>query len=76
MIRRVHVNRHVIARNRKTGEREPALRVKTYKANVACNEAVFTGEARVVYRPDKPLSCGAVAWVESDHPVIADGKKV
>ncbi len=25
--------------------------------------------ARVVYRPDKPLSCGAVAWIETELPV-------
>jgi hypothetical protein len=26
--------------------------------------------ARVVYQPDKPLSCGARVWIETDHAVV------
>ena len=28
------------------------------------------GKVELVYNPDKPLSCGAVAWMETDDDVI------
>jgi hypothetical protein len=52
----VHVNQHVIRSNTKTGEREPALTVKTYKSNTYANEVQINGPSKVVYSPDKPLS--------------------
>ena len=67
---RVHVNRHVIDRNRKEGRNDPPFRVKTSKGNEEAMEVEFFGPARLVYRPDKPLSCGAVAWIETDTTYI------
>lgn len=66
----IHVNQHAIRRNNKTGEREPVLTTKTYKENVYGHEVEIlgpTGElvAKVVYRPGKPLSCGARVWIET-----------
>lgn len=66
----VHVNQHKIRRNHKTGERGPCLTVKTYKDNRYAHEAIIRDErgrevARIVYRPDKPLSCGARCWIET-----------
>lgn len=70
MLTRIHVNQHAIRRNRKTGEREPVITCKTYRSNDYAHEAVIRDDsgqevARVVYRPDKPLSCGAQVWVET-----------
>lgn len=67
----VHVNQAKIRSNIKkpAGEQEPVLTVKTYKSNTYAHEVEFTGPARVVYSPDKPLSCGARVWMESEHPV-------
>ena len=65
----VHVNQHVIKRNHKTGEREPCLTVKTYKSNDYCYEAVIDGRCKVIYSPDKPLSCGAKVWIETNADV-------
>ena len=70
----IHVNQHIIRRNRKHGEREPVLTVKTYKSNDYAHTASILdarGEvvARVVYRPDNPLSCGAHVWIETQHGV-------
>ena len=70
MKRVIHVNQHIIKRNRKTGEREPVLTVKTYKSNDYCHEVEITGPARVIYRPDKPLSCGATVWIETEAEVV------
>lgn len=65
----IHVNQHVIKANRKTGERNPVLTVKTYKSNDYAHSVEIQGPARVVYSPDKPLSCGAVAWIETHGDV-------
>ena len=69
MLTRIHVNQHNIKKNAKNNADLPVLTVKTYKDNIKYNEVVFTGEARVVYRPDDPLSCGAKVWIETLAPV-------
>lgn len=66
----IHVNQHVIKANRKGGVCNPTLTVKTYKGTTYAMEAELTGPGKVVYRPDKPLSCGAHVWIETQHPVI------
>ena len=66
----VHVNQHVIRANAKTGEREPPLTVKTYRSNDYAHEVEIAGPCRVVYRPDKPLSCGARVWIETEGEVV------
>ena len=65
----VHVNQHVIKKNRKHGETAPPLTVKTYKTNDYCHSVVIEGPSKVVYRPDKPLSCGAHVWIETHGDV-------
>lgn len=68
---RSHVNQHNI---KKPGL--PVLTVKDYLQNRKGNTAAIMVEgvevARVVYRPDKPLSCGAKCWIETDHEVIVE----
>ena len=68
MITRIHVNQHHIKANAK-GADLPALTVKTYKENRTCNEVVVHGPSRVVYSADKPLSCGAKVWIETESLV-------
>jgi hypothetical protein len=70
MIKRIHVNMHVIRKNHKTGERNPALTVKTSKSNNYYHEVEIEGPSRVIYSPDKPLSCGARVWIETESNVI------
>ena len=67
---RIHVNQHVIKRNRKTGACDPVLTCKTHKSNYYAHEVEIKGPSRVVYRPDKPLSCGAHVWIETEADVI------
>ena len=75
----IHVNQHVIKSNRKSHKRDPVLTVKTYKSNNYASEAFIYDEqgnvaAKVVYRPDKPLSCGAEVWIETTNKVeISNG---
>ena len=71
---RIHVNQHNIRANNKGGN-EPVITVKDYKQNRKCNGAIIVDEngmpvAKVVYSPDKPLSCGAKVWIETDLGVI------
>ena len=70
MKKKIHVNQHKIRSNKKTGDREPVLTVKTYKSNDYCHEALIKGPCRVIYSPDKPLSCGAKVWIETESEVI------
>lgn len=73
----IHVNQHVIKANRKNDTRDPVLTVKTYKdnkygSNVCIVDADGNYVARIVYSPDKPLSCGAHVWIETNNEVIVN----
>ena len=65
----IHINQHVIKSNSKTGEREPVITVKTYKDNNYAHEVYVDGPCKIVYSPDKPLSCGAKVWIETQAEV-------
>lgn len=73
----IHVNQHHIKANRRNdaGEAVPVLTVKTYKSNVYADSVIILDAsgvecARIVYRPDKPLSCGAHVWIETQNDVL------
>ena len=67
---KIHVNQHVIKRNTKHGTDEPVLTVKTYKSNTYAHEVEINGPSKVIYSPDKPLSCGARVWIETESEVV------
>lgn len=71
----IHVNQHVIKSNAKTGERKPVLTVKTYKSNTYAHEVTINGPSKIVYSPDKPLSCGAKVWIETTAEVLVKEKE-
>ena len=71
----IHVNQHVIKDNRKTGNQNPVLTVKTYKSNTYAHSVTINGPSTVIYSPDKPLSCGAHVWIETNSEVICDPKE-
>jgi len=67
---RIHVNQHNIKSNTKSGNL-PVLTVKDYKQNRKCNVAKLIDAsgfviATLIYSPDKPLSCGAKVWLETE----------
>lgn len=71
----IHVNQHKIRSNTKHGTDEPVLTIKTYKENNYAHEAIIKTKngielARVIYRPHKPLSCGARVWIEVETDTI------
>jgi len=46
----------------------PVVTVKTYKSNNYGHEVTIHGSSKVIY-PEKPLSCGARVWIETEGPV-------
>lgn len=71
MIKRIHVNQHNIRSNLK-GSNLPVLTVKTYKSNIKCNEVEILGSSKVIYSPNKPLSCGAKVWIETSADILTN----
>tara|TARA_R100001163_G_C4950870_1_gene118693 strand:+ start:234 stop:449 length:216 start_codon:yes stop_codon:yes gene_type:complete len=65
-MKRIHVNMHKVRANKKHGTNEPVLSIKEGKSNTYCHEVDILGPSKLVYRPDKPLSCGARVWIETD----------
>ena len=69
MKKKIHVNQHQIRANKKDGGNRNVITVKTYKDNVYGVEVNKEGPSRVVYSPNKPLSCGAKVWIETSSIV-------
>jgi hypothetical protein len=65
----IHVNQHVVKANTKNGTNDPVLTIKTYKTNNYAHAVEIKGPSKIMYSPDKPLSCGAKVWVETQAPV-------
>ena len=69
MKKRIHVNMHHIRHNKKHGTNKPVITVKTSKSNDYGHEVEILGPSKVIYSPDKPLSCGARVWIETEAEV-------
>ena len=75
MLKRIHVNQHNIRANGKDDENRPVVTVKTYKSNTYGHSVIIDGHSWVKYKPEKPLSCGAKVWIETDSTVhVFDAK--
>mgnify|MGYP000429671886 CR=1 FL=1 len=68
MIKRIHINQHNIKANNKGAARR-GITMKTYKDNIKCNRVEIKGPSTLIYSPDKPLSCGAKVWIETEAEV-------
>ena len=66
---RIHVNQHKIRSNKKNNLNEPVITVKTSKSNTYAHQVKILGPSKVIYSPDKPLSCGAKVWIETEAEV-------
>ena len=71
-LKRIHINQHVIRANAKSGNRNPVITVKTSKSNEYGHTVHIMGGSTVVYSPDKPLSCGAKVWIETNAEVVLE----
>lgn len=72
MKKRIHINQHKIRSNKKNNTKEPVITVKTSKSNNYAHKVEIQGPSKVIYSPDKPLSCGARVWIETDEKVVLD----
>lgn len=61
----IHINSNIIKSNKhkSKSEREPVIAIKG-AINSYVHELVIPAPCRIVYEPDKPLSCGAKVWIE------------
>ena len=74
MKKRIHVNRHHVAYNKKHRNDpdftpRPPITVKTYKGSTPTDYVRIVGDAKLVYQPSNPLSCGAEIWIETDSDI-------
>tara|TARA_R110000737_G_scaffold164544_1_gene192172 strand:+ start:890 stop:1123 length:234 start_codon:yes stop_codon:yes gene_type:complete len=74
MKKKIHINQHIIRSNKKNGTNDPVITVKTSKSNTYASEVEILGKSKLVYSPNKPLSCGARVWIETESKVILDNK--
>lgn len=63
----IHVNRSNIGQNsnKKLEDLIPVISVKNRNINVYGYSIKINGPCEVIYRPQKPLDCGAVLWIET-----------
>jgi hypothetical protein len=67
----LYVDMAVIQANQKHAQDEPPITVKAHNSNTYAHahSVEIDGPSRIVYSKDKPLSCGASAWLETTAPV-------
>jgi hypothetical protein len=75
-IKRIHVNRHILASNKQTGREVAAITIQTSKGSIRASEVTIYGEVTFQQAGQldgggeiiQPLSCGARVWaVTSDR---------
>jgi hypothetical protein len=71
LLKRIHVNQHIIRANQKRGARDAPITVKTYRSNIRAHRVAIHGPSQLVYSPDHPLPCGARLWLETEAHVVA-----
>lgn len=70
LIKRIHVDRQVIAKNRRDGTTLPHWTIQTSKGPIKCRSwMVIKGTVRGSNPEMRPLSCGARVYIETTAPV-------
>jgi hypothetical protein len=73
MKKRIYINKHKIKKNEKSKtSSESVITVFFGKKRLHTNEVVIDGPCKVVYSPDKPMSCGASVWIETESHVYCE----
>jgi len=67
---RIHVNQHIIRRNKTHNETNPPLTIIRRNKRFRGHQIQIKGDSKIVYSPDKPLACGARVWIEADDAVV------
>ncbi len=68
----IHINSHTIKSNGKDGKNEPPISIRYGRGKVVhyAHNVRVNGPVTFIYGPDKPLSCGAKLWAETDYSII------
>lgn len=64
-IKRIHVDQSKIRNH----EPDP-ITIQTSDGSLKAAEIDILGESQVVFRPTKPLSCGARLWIETTSEIV------
>lgn len=65
----IHVNLLKVRSNARHGTLDPVIAVKQRGRTDYAHEVLINGPSRIVYSPNKPLSCGARVWIETESDV-------
>ena len=71
LVKRIHVNQHIIRENKKNKTNKEAITIQTSKGSFTAHKVQIHGKSKVIYSPDKPLKCGATVWVETTAPITS-----
>jgi hypothetical protein len=66
---RIHVNQHVIRSNKLHKRKDHPISIIQRGVTTRVSKVKIAGPCKVVYSPDKPLSCGARVWIETEGEV-------
>lgn len=73
MIKRIHINQHIIRANKKNGTDDPPITIKEGKRNWKANSVHILGPSVLIYDSEHPLKCGAKCWIETKSNIITIG---
>ena len=75
--KRIHINQHVIKKNRLKGTDDPPITIKFGSENIYASSVTILGPSVLRYSPHKPLlPCGARLVLETTADLEADGRLI
>ena len=70
----IHINKNIIQRNEKRGERKPVCSIEVGGKTWYGSKVDILGPSTMIYSPDKPRKCGAKLWIETEAEVVIHDK--
>lgn len=70
----IHINRNIIQQNEKHGRKLPVCRIDMDGKTWYGSRIEILGPSEMIYSPDKPRSCGAKLWIETQADVVIHDK--
>lgn len=69
LIKRIHINGALLRQAKKGRKAVKPISIQTSKGVRITRTARINGVSKLVFRPNKPLSTGAVLWIETKAEV-------
>ena len=70
LLKRIHINRHTMNRNKKQGLDDPPIGIEiSGQQKQYASRVWILGPSEVIHSQHKPLKCGAKCWIETHSPV-------